>query len=51
MIYQNLSSRTISRLPVRALAMYTEADPCPFSEAINALSCMVGDAEALIEHT
>ncbi|KAF6232364.1 hypothetical protein HO173_009469 [Letharia columbiana] len=44
----NFSGRTLRRLPVLSLAMYTTQDPCPIDEALNALSEAV-DNESLRE--
>lgn len=45
---QNLSGRTLRRLPIVSLAMYTRQDPCPIDEALRALSQAV-DNESLRE--
>ncbi|MCJ1227528.1 hypothetical protein MMC12_004184 [Toensbergia leucococca] len=43
----NFSGRTLRRLPVLALAMHTENDPCSFEEALTALSRAVEDEKAV----
>ena len=42
-VTQDLSGRTLRRLPTLALALYTTIDPCPIEEALRALSCAVND--------
>ncbi|KAA6412170.1 MAG: pachytene checkpoint component Pch2 [Lasallia pustulata] len=39
----DISARTLRRLPALALAMYTNSDPCPIDEALTALSRAVED--------
>ena len=45
---QDLSGRTLRRLPVVSLAMHAKQDPCPIDEALEALSQAV-DHESLRE--
>ncbi|KAL9076826.1 MAG: hypothetical protein Q9161_000811 [Pseudevernia consocians] len=45
---QNLSGRSLRRLPVTSLAMYATQDPCPIDDALEALSQAV-DNESLRE--
>ena len=40
---QELSGRSLRRLPALALAMYTTSDPCPIEEAVAALARAVED--------
>lgn len=47
---QNLSGRTLHRLPMLSLATYAKQDPCPMDEALEALSRAVDD-ESLVEQS
>lgn len=38
---QGLSGRVLQRLPIQALAMHIQNDPCTINEAFDALSRMV----------
>ncbi|KAL6716190.1 hypothetical protein ACLMJK_005756 [Lecanora helva] len=40
---ENLSGRTLHRLPILSLAMYARQDPCPMDEALDALSRAVDE--------
>ena len=45
---QNLSGRTLRRLPLTSLALYARQDPCPIDDAFRVLSQAV-DNESLRE--
>ena len=40
---QDLSARSLRRLPAVSLAMYTRQDPCPIDEALRALAQAVDE--------